>query len=67
MSAPNQIKRKARYMRRLTNIQRRLGQLERDFEDADSMDAELRINEEIAQQHALLARVERRLRGSVSG
>ena len=60
--APNRIKKLARYMRRLDNIQRRLGQLERDFEAADSMDAELRINAEIAQQHEYLARVERRLR-----
>jgi hypothetical protein len=40
---PNRIKKLARHLRRQRNIERRLAQLERDFEAADSMEAELRI------------------------
>ncbi len=58
---PNRIKKVARHMRRLDNIQRRVARLERDFEAADSAEAELRINAEIARQHEYLARVERRI------
>jgi hypothetical protein len=58
---PNRIKKLARHLRRQRNIERRLVQLERDFEAADSMEAELRINDEIRRQRLYLLRTDNRL------
>lgn len=59
--APNRLKKLQRHLRRRANIERRLDQLDKDFEAANSMEAELRINDEIRLQHVYLARVEKRL------
>ena len=61
---PNRIKKLARLLRRQRNIERRLAQLERDFEAANDMEAELRINDEIRRQRMYLLRVDNRLAGS---
>lgn len=58
------VNRLARNLRRRDNIIRRLSQLEHDFEASNSVEAELRINEEIARQNLYLARAERRLVGT---
>ena len=55
-SAPNRIKKPARHARRLRNIERRMAQLERDFEEAGDLKAELRILDEVAQQRAYMER-----------
>lgn len=64
---PNRIRRLARLLRRQRNIERRIGQLERDFEAANSMEAELRINDEIRRQRLYLLRVDNRLAESTRG
>ena len=60
---PNGVKKLARNLRRRDNIERRLAVLERDFEAANSMEAELRINDEIRRQRLYLLRVDARLGG----
>ena len=65
--APNTIKKLARNLRRQHNIERRLAQLERDFDAANSIEAELRINDEIRQQRLYLLRVDNRLAGTTRG
>lgn len=63
---PNRIKRHARLARRADNILRRVRALEADFEAADSTEAELRINEQIARQHEYLRRTEARVKRSLT-
>lgn len=64
---PNRIKKLARFLRRQRNIERRIAQLELDFEKANSMEAELRINDEIRRQRLYLLRVDNRLAGTTRG
>lgn len=64
---PNSPKKLARLLRRRDNIERRIGQLERDFEAAGSMEAELRINDEIRRQRIYLLRIDDRLAGTTRG
>lgn len=55
------VRKLGKLLRRKENIERRVAQLERDFEAADSMEAELRIQAEVYQQNIYYARVLRRL------
>lgn len=64
---PNTIKKKARYERRLRNITRRMEQLEEDFTAADSIEAELRVNEQINRQRGYYLRTLRRLGRKIYG
>lgn len=63
MSGQLRINKRHRTERRLANIERRLDQLDRDFEAANSVEAELRINDAIARQLVYRQRVMRRLEG----
>jgi hypothetical protein len=57
------VKKLARNLRRRDNIERRLAALEQDFEAANDMEAELRINDEIRRQRLYLLRVDAKLGG----
>lgn len=64
---PNSPKKLERLLRRQSNIERRLRQLERDFEAANDMEAELRINDEMRRQRLYLLRIDNRLAGTTRG
>jgi uncharacterized membrane-anchored protein len=55
------VRKLGRLLRRKENIERRVAQLERDFDRADDLEAELRISAEVGRQNRYLARVLRRL------